>query len=346
MKSHIIIFLCFVLVLPFFPGCGREDLSNLSDTLYVRRNGADMPAYIYGNAASKVFLIVLHGAGSFGLAFREGIFKYDLESQYAVVYWDQRSQSMAQGKEPGNAFDVAERAEDVRALIQTIRHKYGDDISLFMMGHSWGGALGSQYMVTKDYQYELKGWIEVDGAHDFPQTSIARKNLIDTVAQQQIDQGFRVNTWQGILDKSALLMPGDSGFYDGIFDLALESLALVKEDGLVNSPNISADLLYHTFMDNNPVTWRMQDFHNKPAIDALDAGFSVSDELVKIRIPCLFLWGKYDFSVPPEVGKDGYGRVSSAFKDLIVFERSEHHPFLSEPELFLEAVEDFIELHK
>ena len=48
-----------------------ENISELSDTIFVRHKNADMPAYIHGNGSEKTFLIILHGGpGGFGLAYR------------------------------------------------------------------------------------------------------------------------------------------------------------------------------------------------------------------------------------------------------------------------------------
>ncbi|RMG69745.1 MAG: alpha/beta fold hydrolase, partial [Bacteroidetes bacterium] len=148
------------------------------ETLYLRHAGADMPTYVHGNAAEKVFLIVLHGAGSYGLAFRDGAFTAELEPRYAVVYWDQRGQSMAQGHYDRPEDIVSLMAGDVEALVAVLKHHYGKDIHLFLLGHSWGGALGTSVLVRPGRQDWFRGWIAVDAAHDFPFAGTARRRLL------------------------------------------------------------------------------------------------------------------------------------------------------------------------
>lgn len=146
-------YLWILLVILDFSSCQKQDLSDLVDVLHVRRNNADMPAYIYGNATEKIFLIILHGGpGGSGLEYRIGQYKEDLEEKYAVVYWDQRGQGMSQGNFDQSDITIAEIVEDVEALAITLRHKYGQDIQLFLMGHSWGGTLGSAVLTTENYQ--------------------------------------------------------------------------------------------------------------------------------------------------------------------------------------------------
>ncbi|HAW19856.1 MAG TPA: hypothetical protein DCX14_06705 [Flavobacteriales bacterium] len=73
---------------------------------------------------------------------------------------------------------------------------------------------------------------------------------------------------------------------------------------------------------------------------------SMTDALHLIDVPCLFLWGKYDFVVPPQLGKDGFNKVSSADKELVIFQYSGHSPMVNEPELFAAEIIEFINRNK
>ncbi|HSR34632.1 MAG TPA: hypothetical protein VLY63_29020, partial [Anaerolineae bacterium] len=80
------------------------------DYFWVERNNARMPVWVRGNTASSTFIVFNHGGpGSTGTA--ESIFEVNpgngklghaspvqaLESDYAVVYWDQRHSGMSRG---------------------------------------------------------------------------------------------------------------------------------------------------------------------------------------------------------------------------------------------------------
>ena len=73
---------------------------------------------------------------------------------------------------------------------------------------------------------------------------------------------------------------------------------------------------------------------------------AMTDQLHQIDIPCLFLWGRYDFVVPPQLGIDGYNAITHSNKQLVIFEKSAHSPMDSEPEAFVSAVESFVESHR
>ena len=73
---------------------------------------------------------------------------------------------------------------------------------------------------------------------------------------------------------------------------------------------------------------------------------SMTDELHKITVPSIFLWGKYDFVVSPALAHSAYERVSSTSKSVVIFEKSGHSPMDNEASLFAQEVISFVEAHK
>ncbi|MEZ4776229.1 MAG: alpha/beta hydrolase [Bacteroidia bacterium] len=337
--SIYILFLCIMLLV----SCAKEDPDMLSDTIYVSHEGADMPAYIHGNASEKVFLLVVHGAGSLGLGFRTGAFTAELEKRYAVVYWDQRGQGMSQGhySQPDDVIDLM--AKDLLALVAVLRHKYGEDIKLFMMGHSWGGALSAAVLVDPVNQPLFKGWIEVDGAHDFQFAGTARRQLLLSIVEEQILLGYEPDTWEEIYKEVSNLDSLSDDDYAPMLDQAQAVVSLLVESGAVEPSGVSSEELYRIVIDNNPINWKVSALFNRPFIYARDIGYSVTQELFNIRIPTLLLWGKYDISVPPVLGYDALRRLGTLDKKLVIFDRSVHHPYDTEPDKFAEEVIQFID---
>lgn len=74
--------------------------------------------------------------------------------------------------------------------------------------------------------------------------------------------------------------------------------------------------------------------------------YQLTNQLYQIEVPALFLWGKYDFVVPPAMGQMAFDRVSSTQKELVIYEKSGHSPMTNEGELMTPKVKEFIELHK
>ncbi|UTW62766.1 alpha/beta fold hydrolase [bacterium SCSIO 12741] len=182
--------------------CSKDsDLSKVDETLYVRYEGADMPVYMRGNVNSNVIVLIVHGGpGGNGLEYRTGQYSVELEEKYGIAYWDQRGQGMSHGKYKSSDLTVQAMADDMLAVVRALKSKYGSQISIFALGHSWGGTLTARYMTTGNYQHELKGWIEVDGAHDIPQLNKDAVAMFISVAKEQIALGNNVENWQSTLE--------------------------------------------------------------------------------------------------------------------------------------------------
>ena len=136
------------------------------DFFYVENKGALMPVLVRGNTASDNYLVFLHG-GPGGTSFEYEWMKafQELESLYRIVYWDQRGSGNAQGNPPADTMNVDQFVEDTDMVIDTIRQKYGIS-KVFLMGHSWGGGLGTAYLLDTNCATKVKGWIEVDGTYN------------------------------------------------------------------------------------------------------------------------------------------------------------------------------------
>ncbi|MCC5931367.1 MAG: alpha/beta hydrolase [Cyclobacteriaceae bacterium] len=341
MALHYKIFISLIIPCLFLVSCGKEDLLVIDDTFFLRNQGADMPVYVNGNRESKTFVIVLHGAGSFGLSFRNGAFTEILEQEFAFVYWDQRGQGTSQGNysAPENIIELM--ASDIVALVNVLKEKYGDNINLFLMGHSLGGMLGLEALLKQGLQNDITGWISISGAHDFELIRQNRPRIIIEVAREQINIGNSTQEWEEILEEVEGLDPISDDGYNAILRLVPRATKLLEGDGVVSTERPSG-LLANTIFQNNPITWQVSHLFNQPVNYAVKNNYSLSNLLPQLTIPSLWLYGKYDFSVPVYVGINGFHRVGSVTKDYIMFDESMHHLHYTESDDFAEKVSFFI----
>ena len=101
-----------------------------------------MPIRVHGNTASKIFILMVHGGpGADGLIYRQEYVIQNVENQCAMVYWDQRNSGNAQGSINGGYDNVEQFVKDFEKVVVLLKKRYGNDISLFVNGHSWGGFL-------------------------------------------------------------------------------------------------------------------------------------------------------------------------------------------------------------
>lgn len=335
-----------LLILTMFVNCTKQN-TDIKERFYFRNDGADIAVQIDGNTGSKTFILLLHGGpGGGSAAYNSGYYSDELEKKYAMVYMDQRGNGASQGSYDKSDLTLAQNSKDVYALTKFLKKKYGSDISVFLMGHSWGGITTAHALINTEIQSELKGWIEVDGAHDFPMNDIEAVKIFLEIGNEQIGLSKNLDFWKPLIDKIVLMDTNNiTSENQGVLNSkGFEAESKMDEIytgtqgdgpyyGLLNSPDFSLA----TYLSNQTVN---------PVLNKDSQDNPLTDELYKITIPSQFLWGKYDFVVPPAIGVSGYNHVSSLEKELIIFEHSGHSPMSNEPEKFVKSVVDFVELYK
>ncbi|MCF6241804.1 MAG: lysophospholipase, partial [Bacteroidales bacterium] len=212
---------------------------------------------------------------------------------------------------------------------------------IFVLGHSWGGTLTAKYMTTGNLQNNLSGWIEVDGAHDNPKNNIEAVKMFINVANEQIALGNHIEDWQGILDWASAIDTTNISEEQKteLNQNAFKVEEWLKEDNILqeseeggNSSNII-----------NPVTnYFSGNATNRMLSDEVEAT-SLTNDLHKITIPVLVLWGKYDLVVTPTLGYDTYNKVSSTVKNFVIFEKSGHSPMNNEWRKFTDEILQFVD---
>ncbi len=329
-------------------GCTKKN-TETSQRFYFRNDGADLAVQIDGNMASKTFILLLHGGpGGGGSAYNAGLYSDLLEQEYAMVYMDQRGNGASQGNYNKSDLTLTQNSKDVYALVLFLKKKFGDDISLFLMGHSWGGMTTAHALIHTDIQSELKGWIEVDGAHDFTKNSIEAVKLFEKIGKEQLALANEVEFWTEIVDRVSKIDTNNISDDDEYFlnsngfkaESKIEEIKTPDNGegsgpayGILNSPDISLAV----FLSNN--------FGN-PVLNEDSQKNPLTDRLSEIKIPSQFLWGKYDFVVPPALGFSGFDLVGTNDKQLVIFEHSGHSPMVNQPEAFAKMVINFVEKYK
>jgi len=331
----------------FFSSCEKDDLSStLSDVLYVKYKGAEMPSYIYGNGSEKTFLIILNGGpGGKGLEYRVGGIK-DLEDKYAIVYMDQRGSGMSSGNYSGSDVTPELMAEDVLALVKVLKYKYGNDLNLFLLGHSWGGLLGSKVLLLD--QTPFKGWIEVDGGHNL-------KGLFDEllirfpeIADEQISEGNSVDFWTDVKTQIEEIKKGGNTDDNStkLNKLGYEAEEHLREDSvLADQTEMSISLINYLYEESALIT-SISMMTINTTLNYIYTEIDYPQELNKITIPSMIMWGKYDLVIPYNQGEEAFNNIGSAKKTWVLFEASGHSPLMDEYEKFTNEMIKFIEANK
>jgi len=318
----------------------------VNQTIYIDFEGTQMPLYLHGNGSKKQLLILLHGGpGGNGLEYRSGEYVELLENEMIVAYWDQRGQGMSQGKYGEEKLTVKQMSEDLKAVVLAVKKRFGEDFKVFLLGHSWGGMLGTKFMIDPEKAKLVEGWIEANGAHDIPFLNSEALKMFKSVSKEQIALGNSVEKWQEISDWAEAIdeenitveMSGE------INAKGYEAEGYLLDDGLINQSAGGSGILKSIFFSPlNPIKSAITGSFTSDFLLTEVENTSLTNELVNIQKPCLFIYSKFDFVVPPALGIDAYEKVSSKIKKLIIFQNSGHSTMDSEGSLFSKTIIDFM----
>lgn len=336
-----------VIALILCASCSQEEIGNdVYDNFFLKSGNAVMPVHVRGNTASQTFIIYLHGGPGFTAfeSYQEANSPFTrLQDDYAVVYWDQRCAGTSQGNCDYDELRLSQYTDDLEDLITLLNYRYGQDIKFYLIGHSWGGALGIDYLSKAENQNKIKGWIEVAGGHDIPTIVQLERERVIEVGQRQIMQGNFVDEWTNKINEANTL---DFSLTDDVFEMnsiASDSESLMRRVDSVASSISTLSLSDYFF---GPVDFNALQNNGENTIDALRnelVNLDLSVQTAEITIPTLLIWGEYDFRVPVAFAEDALQRYGSQTKDLVIIENAAHFVQWQQPEIFYNAVYQFIE---
>ena len=325
----------------------QKDAQQTHDQFTLRNQGADMPVWVEGNPDSKILLVFLHGGpGGDGQIYNSYLTGCSdaLEKEYRVVYWDQRGSGNSAGHFNPSDLTVATFIDDLDKLVNLLHSQYGDDQGIVLLGHSWGGTLGTGYLLDPARQAKIKAWIEVDGAHNFlGMPEIIR--AFDQIGSEQIQAQQFADQWtqyiqycQGIDS----LNPSDEAI-STVNQFGFEAENWLTQSGDIFQESGSTAPFKHNFIGSfSSTTAKLNSSQTNFALFEELKQTDYTDELGAIQIPSLFLWGQYDLVVPLELGQQAYSRCGALRKEMHVFEHSGHSPMINEMESFVQQVSTWI----
>jgi len=344
-RTIIVVLMFFVLV-----SCQKEKITfgtNVAETFYLDNNGASMRLLVEGNTASKTFLVFVHGGpGTGSFFYNTDYIKQNIENKVAAVYWDQRNAGASQGNSNGDHLNLPQMTEDLKKVIQLIKHRYGEDSGIFILGHSFGGLLTASFMTKDDNQSLVKGWIFADGSHNYPLNDTLTRQMLLSIGNKQIAQNKNRDSWTTIVNYCNV-HTGNFTFEEslqlGTYAADAETyFSKVKKINLINL--IKDDPLKY----NMPITSVLSNlsYSTSSGFNRDLAKTEFSSVLARVTTPTLILSGKYDFICPTGLAEDVFKRISTTDKKLAISPISGHDIVWQDESFFCREVNAFIDQHK
>lgn len=322
------------------------------DTFFhIKTGGTEIPVWVKGNTASNKFLIYINGGPgltSIDVA-RADMFNWSarLEENLAMVYYDQRGCGNAQGNFEAASITLAQFARDLEAVISVLESKY-DHPDIFLMGHSFGSFIGVNYLLKQPEANQIKGWISVDGAYnfDYDLSWQYRRKFLMNIAREEMEKGQKTDHWQEALRwteqnpeirsreqknrwREFIGTPGEIIIPEETASLTIRQYL---EIGFTSSYNpIPAYLSSNLEIVNDLLNREVE-------------GINLISTVAHLKLPTLFIWGRYDDMIAPEEGYDAFQNFGTPDRDKYfrILPNSSHEPFISDPERFKTEILEFV----
>ncbi|MGL4630432.1 MAG: alpha/beta fold hydrolase [Leadbetterella sp.] len=338
--SSVIILLCTLIA------CQTEKISldtNADDFFYLQENGNSMPIQVHGNIASNKIVLIIHGGpGDNSIGYRDTYVTTNVEKEFAIAYWDQRLAGSSQGN--STSTDIKLYKKDLKKVVQLLLSRYGSDKRVYVMGHSWGGLITPYFLEENNNQDLVKGWIQVDGAHNYFMNDSLTKEMLLEYSKKEIALGKNQAKWQEIMDycnahafNESIAVADQLNIYAGTGASLLDYIQKSTPTTLIQDAtanNVSAS----SYLINSKITTRKK-------LSNQAYSLTVSQGLYKIKIPTLLLWGKYDFVCPVGLANDIKNNIGSSDVTEKIFAKSAHSPMFNEPKEFWDAVITWVDIH-
>ena len=334
-----------LLVLGFFwigvSGCKVETVTDgiVNDDAFIKQKGQSLFLKVAGNIGSRKLLLIVHGGpGGNGLDYRDSMIKVMVEPNMAVGYWDQRFGGNSQGN--GGKSGLADYREDLLTVLKFLRAKYGADLKIYVMGHSWGGFLTPYFLGYENNQSLVSGWIQVDGAHNYPMNDSLTEVMLAQRAAIEIAANRKVPQWQEVLNYCETHNSSDG--YE--VSAQLNQYAHQGETWMdsVYAPSGSYSKEKSSSYRNNRVN---ETISGLLGVDGPTYDVNPDLYLGRIQLPTLLMWGEFDFVCPPALCDDLQLKIGSTDKTVQYFYHSGHSPMMNEPFLFWNAVLEWVGKH-
>jgi pimeloyl-ACP methyl ester carboxylesterase len=339
-----------LLIIISLSSCQKEKItisSDAQDAFFLQEGGNALPIQVRGNTASKKMLVIVHGGpgGGGSILYRDNNVINNVEKEMAVAYWDQRFGGASQGNSSNS--DVASFKNDIKKVLQLLKSRYGNDTKMYIMGHSWGGFLTPYFLEDGNNQDIVKGWIHVDGAHNYSKNDSLTKEMLLFYGKREIAANKNTATWQEIVNYC------NAHAYNESFDVSTQLNSYAGQaEGYMSEVKAGASNLSIALEGANtnkfPITAQLANLYNSARVLKIDRKaypIPISENLYKIKLPTLLLWGRYDFVCPIGLKADIKKNIRSTDVFEKTFEQSGHSPMFNEPEAFWGTVVNWVKTH-
>ena len=278
----------------------------------IRINGINQWLSVKGEDVKNPLLLWLHGGPGGSVMNKSDKFTKDLQKNFIVVQWDQRETGKTLSlNKSGQPLTLQLFQQDTHDIIDSLLAQFHYK-KLYLVGHSWGTALG--FYIAGKYPGLLYAYIAISPMINQLKSERITLNMLK---EHAVKKGRN----KAINELSAVNVPFQNGeqlYYDRKWLFAF------------NGQKLLSITLAKNFVLGWASTW-LSVFNEASSVNLFE-------ELPEIKCPVYFFTGRKDYQTYFAITEDYYNKVIAPEKQLFWFEESGHTIPDTEPALMQEII--------
>lgn len=286
------------------------------DRLRIKVHGHEVMTYSFGTG-EKVLMLVHGGPGCPSNYLRDS-HAHLVDQGFRIVTWDQLGCGESDKPTDRHLWQIPRFVEEMECVRKTL--KLG---KIHLLGQSWGGVLSLEYCLT--YPQFVQSFIAANTAFNLPlmQRGFERLKLalgIETVtmmARREAEESTLHPEYQSV---ATILMHRHlcrAEIWPEAFKYSMKNIG----------ESVFTSLFGKHFFN---CTGSMRDYNR-------------TNELHKLKMPCLILHGEYD-EIIPELATMAKDHIPQS--KLVIFRNCSHTPFFEDPHSYFKEITHFLKVQK
>jgi pimeloyl-ACP methyl ester carboxylesterase len=257
-------------------------------------------------------------------------FNKDLEKHFVVVNWDQRGAGKSFSKKiPDESFTIDQLIEDTHQLVTWLKQRF-DQEKIFMVGHSWGSALGMY--VVEQYPEDFHAYVGTGQL-----VEISRNELLSY--EFVLEQARQAEHQKAIKQLEKIGYPENGKYKGGLRSVAAQRKWLNRFGGFWYGETSMQPMMQiygrspeYTFFD----MIKFVKGARRTLILLSDEimGINLFEQVPAVEVPVYFAIGRHDHVAAFVLAKEYFDQLQAPYREFIWFENSAHSPPFEEPEKF------------
>lgn len=291
-------------------------------------NGVEQWVLIRGEDTGNPVLLYLHGGPGISYTpWRELFIPPELEKEFTIVIWDQRGAGKSYSPDlTDKDLEITNYIEDIKDLTEHLKQRFNQD-KIFMIGHSWGSALGFMtLMATPNYKESYYAYIACgEAAHWNRRQTISFQWTLEEAGHRNWERAesellglgeFNPENPTHVSIKNKWLSEMGGDFKEKTdFQRYMAALGSTPEYTAADVALFQQGVGFTT---------------EATALNIHTSGYDLFSGLPEVKIPLYFFTGRYDRITPADLALEYFEAVKAPVKEFIWFEDSAHYMIFRE----------------